>query len=82
MFFIKSKAEKKLSKEDIKLCTEQMLSEDFPDTLFVISAIVNILLGFLAIVIDIISIVDKSPLYYVGTGYYQESSIWFIYILK
>lgn len=68
MFFIKSKYEKNLSKQERIECLEQMLTQDFPLILFSISAFLNIIFGILAIGFEITSLVLKSPLYYVGTG--------------
>jgi len=72
MFLIKTKAEKKLNKDEIKQCTMRMLTEDFPMKTFLTSSFINIILGIAALIFGIYSFQVDAPFYFIGTGYYTN----------
>ncbi len=64
----KSEAEKALSKEELKKCQEVMLEEKFPFKRYVITILLNLIIGLSVIGFQIAGIILKSRLYFVGVG--------------
>lgn len=68
IFCFKSKAEKALTKEERLKCLEMMLTENFPTKFYITSSAIHIFFAVAAIVFQIVAIVYRAKLYFIGTG--------------
>lgn len=65
---IKSKCERKLSKQIYIRNVENVLEDDFPMCFYIFNSLFQIVSGVLSIIFQIISILNKSPLYEISAG--------------
>ena len=66
----KTELQKSLTNQEREECTRDFIksSEYFPNMIFLICTTINILCGYNAFLFQIVSIIFKSPLYYIGAG--------------
>ncbi len=66
----KTGIEKVLSADDLYNLNNSIVKEKFPIKRYAFCLIINMSIGFVVIGFQIAAIAMKSPLYYVGVGYY------------
>lgn len=68
MFWVKTKAEKGLSAEERKACIDDMLDNQFPLRLYVVSFTLNIVFSAASIAFQVVAVNLQAPNYFVYAG--------------
>jgi hypothetical protein len=67
-FCIKSKSEKKLSKEQRKECIEIFLKETYPSNIGIVCSILRLLVCLISIIFQTLAFYYKSKYYFIGAA--------------